>query len=110
MELTEELLRQIEGFLEGKLSVEEKRKFELRIETEPALKEEIAAQRRLRNALEVLKTKERLKQAYAVYEEPNKVRLLNRPFWQIYAVAAAIVGLMLALLISGLICSNLLPN
>jgi ElaB/YqjD/DUF883 family membrane-anchored ribosome-binding protein len=97
MELTEELLRKIENFLEGKLSVEEKRAFELRVEAEHDLKEEIASQRRLRNAIEVLKTKERLKQAYAIYEGRNKVRPLARPVWQTYAVAAAIVGVMLGI-------------
>lgn len=97
MELSEELLRQIEDFLEGKLSVEEKRTFELRIEAEPALKEEIVAQRRLKNAIEALKTKERLKLAYTNYQQDSKVRPLNRPVWQTYAVAAAIVGLMLGI-------------
>lgn len=101
MELSEELLRNIEDYLEGKLLAEEKRAFELRIEAEPALKEEVAAQRRLKNALEVIKTKERLKQAYTEYEEATKVRSLNRPVWQTYAVAASVIGLMLGIIYFG---------
>lgn len=97
MELSEELLRQIEDFLAGELATEEKREFESRMEAEPALKEEVEVQRRLKNAMEVLKTKERLKQAYTLYEGPNKVRPLTRPVWQTYAVAAAVVGLMLGI-------------
>ena len=94
MELSEDLLQQIEAFLDGKLSKEAKENFELRMAGEPLLKEAVEAQRRLRNAMEILKMKEKLKHAYVQFEDQTKVRPLNRPAWQTYAVAASFVFIM----------------
>ena len=93
MELSEDLLQQIEAFLDGKLA---KENFELRMAGEPLLKEAVEAQRRLRNAMEILKMKEKLKHAYVQFEDQTKVRPLNRPAWQTYAVAASIVFIMVS--------------
>ncbi len=96
MELSEDLLQQIEAFLDGKLSKEAKENFELRMAGEPLLKEAVEAQRRLRNAMEILKMKEKLKHAYVQFEDQTKRRPLNRPVWQTYAVAASIVFIMVS--------------
>ncbi|QIP16284.1 hypothetical protein G8759_28405 [Spirosoma aureum] len=74
MELSDELLEQIGAYLSGKLSAEEKDRFDDRLAIDPLLQQEVAIQRELKQGLSFLAQKDRFKQLHA---DLDKRGLLN---------------------------------
>ncbi|QHV96147.1 anti-sigma factor [Spirosoma endbachense] len=65
MELSDELLEQIGAYLSGKLSAEEKDRFDDRLAIDSLLQQEVAIQRELKQGLSFLAQKDRFKQVHA---------------------------------------------
>lgn len=95
MELSDELLQQIDDYLNNRLAPDARAEFEAQMTSQPVLQAEVVTQRRLLNAMATLKTKQKLKEAYQQYAleaaQTPKVRPLP---WTTYAVAASVVGIM----------------
>ncbi len=89
----------MDDYLAGRMSEAKLRRFEARLAAEPELAAELSVQRRLYDALDLLRTKEKLKQAQIAYQkgEKNTSRPVSRSLWSAVAVAAAFVGVALSI-------------
>lgn len=106
MDLSEELLEEIGAYLGGRLTADEKARFEARLRADAALREEVATQREIKRGLQFLDQKARFKAMHAdlekrgllqepaapVVKELSAVRPATvRPLWAYVAVAASLV-------------------
>lgn len=94
MELSNELLDQIRAYIQKRMTPEENRSFEQRMEENEALKAEVALQRRLFNAALALKTRERLSALQHEVQQENE--LAKRSLRKTYAVAASVAIFVLS--------------
>lgn len=76
MDLSDELLEQIGRYLAGQLPAGEKAQFEDQLQRDPALRQEVAIQRELKQGVTFLAQKERFKQMHADLDERG---LLHQP-------------------------------
>ncbi|MEZ0540203.1 anti-sigma factor [Fibrella arboris] len=65
MELSDELLEQIGAYLSGRLTTDETARFAARLAQDPALQQEVALQRELKDGISLLVQKDRFKQMHA---------------------------------------------
>lgn len=82
MELSDELLEQIGAYLSGKLSADEKDRFEARLRQNEALRQEVALQRELKQGLAFLAQKERFRQLHADLDKRGLLADLDKPMEQ----------------------------
>lgn len=101
MELNEDIFNQIHQYLNNDLKVEERQKFEIQMNQNPALSQEVATQRRIKSGLKVNDYKQqfsnihaRLKKENALpfFEENSVIKLESRKSnMQYFAYAASII-------------------
>lgn len=106
MDLSDELLEEIGDYLAGRLTPDEKARFEDRLRADAALSDEVATQREIKRGLQFLDQKARFKAMHVdlekrgllqepaapvVKELPTARRAALRPLWAYVAVAASVV-------------------
>ncbi len=79
MELSDELLEQIGAYLSGKLSADEKDRFETQLRQDKTLRQEVALQRELKQGLAFLAQKERFQHMHADLDKRGLLADLDQP-------------------------------